>query len=151
MNIQLLFGRQHKTCDYFAMTPARFSDPTVRFRAISKNYLDRRVVNNKNNKNLVELFILYLTYRTAAHGINNITLVNHGPSQQSSKKEYKPWNEVLPQDTTHLLQRPCYQRGSLCQDPAGNWTTRKPDHRKETQTAVSPVHQVWPKLSCKAQ
>ena len=46
-------------------------------------------------------------------------------------------NEVLPQDTTHLIQRPCYQRGSPCQDPAGNWTTRRPpDHCKETQTAV---------------
>ena len=33
--------------------------------------------------------------------------------------------------------RPCYQRGSPCQDPAGNWTTRRPhDDRKETQTAV---------------
>ena len=40
------------------------------------------------------------------------------------------------QDTTHLIQRPCYQRGSTCQDPAGNWTTRRPDGRKETQTAV---------------
>ena len=30
-----------------------------------------------------------------------------------------------------------FQRGSPCQDPAGNWTTRRPpDHRKETQTAV---------------
>ena len=30
-----------------------------------------------------------------------------------------------------------YQRGSLCQDPAGNWTTRRPpDYWKETQTAV---------------
>ena len=46
-------------------------------------------------------------------------------------------NEVLPQDTTHLIQRPCYQRGSPCQDPADNRTTRTPpDHRKETQTAV---------------
>ena len=37
----------------------------------------------------------------------------------------------------HLIQRPCYQRGSPCQDPAGNWTTRRPlDHHKETQTAV---------------
>ena len=34
-------------------------------------------------------------------------------------------------------KRPCYQRGSPCQDPAGNWTTRRPpDDRKETQTAV---------------
>ena len=57
-------------------------------------------------------------------------LVNHGPSQQSSKEEYKPW-------TTHHTQIPCYQRGSPCQDPAGNRTTRRPpDHRKETQTAV---------------
>ena len=32
-------------------------------------------------------------------------------------------NEVLSQDTTHLIQRPCYVRGSPCQDPAGNWTT----------------------------
>ena len=44
---------------------------------------------------------------------------------------------LLRQDTTHLLQRPCYQQGSPCQDPAGNWTTRRPpDDRKETQTAV---------------
>ena len=39
--------------------------------------------------------------------------------------------------TTHLIQRPCCQRGSPCQDPAGNRTTRiPPDHRKEMQTAV---------------
>ena len=49
---------------------------------------------------------------------------------------------LLPQDTTHLIQRPCYQRGSLCQDPAGNQITQRPlDHRKEMQTAV-----VWPCL-----
>ena len=40
------------------------------------------------------------------------------------------------------IQRPCYQRGSPCQDPTGNWTTRRPpDHRKEAQTAV-----VWSSL-----
>ena len=45
---------------------------------------------------------------------------------------------MLPQYTTHLIQRPCYQRGSPCQDPAANRTTRRPpDHRKETQTAVT--------------
>ena len=46
-------------------------------------------------------------------------------------------NRVLPQDTTHLIQRPCYQRGSPCQDPAGNRITRRLDHRKETQTTVA--------------
>ena len=64
-------------------------------------------------------------------------LVNHGPSQQSSKEECSHGNELLPQDTTYLMQRPCYQRRSPCQDPTGNQTTRRPpDHRKETQTAV---------------
>ena len=39
--------------------------------------------------------------------------------------------------TTHLIQRPCYQQGSPCQDPAGSRATRRPpDHRKETQTVV---------------
>ena len=35
-----------------------------------------------------------------------------------------------------LIQRPCYQQGSLCQDPAGNQTIqRPPEHHKEMQTA----------------
>ena len=43
--------------------------------------------------------------------------------------------EVLPQVMTHLIQRPCYQLGSLYRDPAGNQTTWRPsDHRKEMQT-----------------
>ena len=45
----------------------------------------------------------------------------------------------------HLKQKPCYERRSPCQDPAGNRTTRRPpDHRKVTQSAVvmSPGHQV---------
>ena len=59
------------------------------------------------------------------------------PHSKAPKKNTSHGNEVLPQDTTHLIQRPCYQRGSPCQDPAGNWTTRRPpDDRKETQTAV---------------
>ena len=61
------------------------------------------------------------------------------PHSRAPKKNTSHGNEVLPQDTPHLIQRACYQRGSPCQDPAGNWTTRRPDDRKETQTAV-----VWP-------
>ena len=41
-------------------------------------------------------------------------LVNHGPSHPHSrapKKNTSHGNEVLPQDTAHLIQRPCYQRG----------------------------------------
>ena len=59
------------------------------------------------------------------------------PHSRAPKKNTSQGNEVLPEDTTHLIQRPCYQRGSPCQDPACNRTTRRPpDHGKETQTAV---------------
>ena len=59
------------------------------------------------------------------------------PHSRAPKKNTSHGNEVLPQDTTYLIQRPCYQRGSPCEDPAGNRNTRKlPDHCKETQTAV---------------
>ena len=62
---------------------------------------------------------------------------NHQSHSRAPKKNTSRGNEVLPQDTTHLVQGPCYQRGSPCQDPAGNRTTRSPsDHGKETQTAV---------------
>ena len=59
------------------------------------------------------------------------------PHSRAPKKNTSHGNEVLPQDTKYLIQRPYYQRGSPCQDPAGNWTTwRSPDDRKKTQTAV---------------
>ena len=59
------------------------------------------------------------------------------PHSRAAKENTSHRNEVLLQDTTYLIQRPCYQRGSPCQDPAGNLTTqRPPDDPKETQTAV---------------
>ena len=60
------------------------------------------------------------------------------PHNRAPKKNTSRGDEVLPQNTTHLIHRPCYQRGSLCQDQAGNRTTgRPPDDRNETQqTAV---------------
>ena len=82
-------------------------------------------------------------------------LVNHGPSQQSSKEEYEPWKcgATARYYTSHT--QTMLPQGSLCQDPAGNWTTwRPPDHRRDANfsgTVMSPVHQVWPKPSCKAQ
>ena len=59
------------------------------------------------------------------------------PHSRAPKSNTSHGYEVLPQDTMHLIRRPPYQRGSLCQDPAGNRTTRRsPDHCQETQTAV---------------
>ena len=59
------------------------------------------------------------------------------PHNRAPKKNISHGNKVLPQDTTHLIQRPCYQRDCLGQDPAGNQTTRRPpDHCKEMPTAV---------------
>ena len=52
------------------------------------------------------------------------------------KKNTSHGNEMLPQFSAHLIQRSCYQRGRPCQDPADNRTTKRPDNRKETQTAV---------------
>ena len=48
-------------------------------------------------------------------------------------KEIRSCRKIL-----HISYKdPCYQRGSLCQDPAGNLTLRRPpDHCKEMQTAV---------------
>ena len=69
--------------------------------------------------------------------MNHVYLYIMDPHSIAPKKNTSRGNEVLPQDTTHLMQRPCYQRGSPCRDPAGNWTTRRhADDRKETQTAV---------------
>ena len=62
------------------------------------------------------------------------TLTRHSTAP---KKITSHGNEMLPRVTVYLIQRLCYQRGSPCQDPAGNRTTRRPpDNRKETQTAV---------------
>ena len=59
------------------------------------------------------------------------------PHSRATKKNTSHGNEVQPQDTTHFIQRPCYQRRSPCQDPAGNRTTRTPpDHRKEQNAVV---------------
>ena len=59
------------------------------------------------------------------------------PHSKAPKVNTSHGNEVVLQDTRHLIQRPCYQRGFPCQDPAGYRTTqRPPDHCKETQTAV---------------
>ena len=59
------------------------------------------------------------------------------PHSRAPKKSTSHGNEVLLQYTTHFIQRPCSQWGSLCKDPAGNWNPRRPhDHRKETQVEV---------------
>ena len=64
------------------------------------------------------------------------------PQGRAPKKIASHGNEVIPQDTTHLIQRRYYLRGSLFQDPPGSRTTRRPDHCKEAPTAA-----VWSCLS----
>ncbi len=69
------------------------------------------------------------------------------PHSRAPKKNTSHGNEVLPQDTTHLIQRPSYQRRSPSQDPAGNLTTRRPpDDRKDAQSAV--VWSCFPFIMC---
>ena len=45
--------------------------------------------------------------------------------KRAAKKNTSHGSEVLPQDTMHLIQRPCYQRGSPCQNLAGSRTTQR--------------------------
>ena len=59
------------------------------------------------------------------------------PHSRAPKKNTSYGHEVQPRDTSHFTQGTCYQRGSPCQDPAGNRITRRLDHRKETQTTVA--------------
>ena len=64
-------------------------------------------------------------------------LVIMDPQSRAPKKNTSPGNEVHCQDTMHPIHRPCYPWGSLCQDPASNWTTgRPPHHCKEMQTEM---------------
>ena len=64
-------------------------------------------------------------------------LVNHGPSQQSSKEEYEPCKRGATARCYASHTKITLPARSLCQDPAGNQTTqRPPDHCKETQTEV---------------
>ena len=80
--------------------------------------------------------VLMIIYRAASPSFffSRIQRYSHG---WVAKKNISHGNEVILQGTTHLIQRPRYQRGSLCQDPAVCRTTRRPpDHRKEMQTAV---------------
>ena len=58
------------------------------------------------------------------------------PHSRASKKNTNCGNDALPQDTPHLIQRLWYKQGSLCQNPAGNQTTQRRDHRKETQNVA---------------
>ena len=53
-------------------------------------------------------------------------LVNHGPSEQSYKEEYKPlkWGATTRYCASHT--KTMLRQGSPCQDPAGNRTTRRP-------------------------
>ena len=56
------------------------------------------------------------------------------PHSGAAEKNTSHGNKVRSQDYTHLTQRPLYRRESLCQDPAGDRTTRRPsDHCRETQ------------------
>ena len=65
------------------------------------------------------------------------------PYSNAAKKNTSHGNEVLPQNTAHVIKRPMLSTcqanigGSPCQDPAGSWITQRlPDHHKATQTAV---------------
>ena len=85
---------------------------------------------------MIGVFLSVPRYNWCAPLSHPVCLWIMDPQSRAAKKNMSHGNEVLMQDAMHLIQRPCYQRGSLCQDQADNWTTWRPDHRKEMQTEV---------------
>ena len=83
-------------------------------------------------------------------------LVNHGPSQQSLREEYKSWKwgatarYYASHTKTVLPMRKSVPRSSRQSD---HTKTPWPSERDTNCSGIdmSPVHQVWPKPSCKAQ
>ena len=64
-------------------------------------------------------------------------LVNHGPSQQSSREEYKPWKwGATARFYTSHRKTMLPTRKSVPRSRGNHTTLRPPDHRKETQTGV---------------
>ena len=81
-------------------------------------------------------------------------LVNHRPAQQSSKEEYKPWKGG---DTAryytykdHVTNEEVYAKIQQAIGPQEDLLTTV-KRRKLKWNGHAPVHQVWPKPSCKAQ
>ena len=73
--------------------------------------------------------------------------MNHGPPQQSSKEEYKPWRGATAWYYASHATRKSLQRSSRRLD---HMKTSWPSSRDANYGGMdmSPVHQVWPKLSC---
>ena len=83
-------------------------------------------------------------------------LVNHGPSQQNSKEEYKPWKwgatarYYTSHTKTMLPTRKYVPRSSRQLDHMKiSWRSKRDTNC--SGMVMFPVHQVWPKPSCKAQ
>ena len=83
-------------------------------------------------------------------------LVNHGPSQQSSKEEYKPqkWGATGRCYTSHtktmLPTRKSVPRSSRQLDHMKTCWPLQRDANCSGMIMV-PIHLIWPKTSCKAQ
>ena len=83
-------------------------------------------------------------------------LVNHGPSQQSPTEEYKPWKwgatarDFAFHKNTMLPTRKSVPRFSRQSDHTKtSWPSQRDTNC--SRMVMSPVHQVWPKPSCKAR
>ena len=75
--------------------------------------------------------------------------VNHGPSQQSPREEYKPWKR----GTTRRYYA-FYTKNMLPIRKSVPISSRQSDHTKTANCSsmvMSPIHQVLPKPSCRAQ
>ena len=87
--------------------------------------------------------------------LSSCILVNHGPSQQSSVEEYKPWKwgatarHYTSRTKTMLPTRKSVPRSSRQSDQTKTWPSKRDENC--SSMVLSPAHQVWPKPSCMAQ
>ena len=88
----------------------------------------------------------YDWYAPLSHSASCV-LVNHEPSQQNSKEEYKPWKWGAT-----IRYYASHTKTLLPMKKSMPRSSRQLDHTKTSCGMVmSPIHQVWPKPSCKAQ
>ena len=92
-----------------------------------------------NQFGMTGVFLSVPRYDWCAHlsHPSSCMLVNHWPSQQSSKEEYTPWKWGVTARYYASHTKTMLPTWKSVPRFSSNWTTRRsPDHRKETQTAV---------------
>ena len=124
------------SCRVSSLSVFMVSLPTSQLKPV---WIDASISHCSKDQDTINAFPCHIYLRVHLWIMNS--------HSRTLKENTSHGNEVLSRGTIHLIQRPCYQWWSPCQDPAGNWTTwRSPVDCKETNWSdmvMSPNQQVW--------